>query len=353
MARAISNRPMITIDGSQGEGGGQIVRSSLALSVVTGVPVTIENVRAGRKKPGLLRQHLTAARAVTEISDAKVEGATIGSPRLVFEPSVVKAGEYRFSVGSAGSTTLVFQTVLPALMLAEGSSTVEIEGGTHNPFAPPYDFLVRAYLPLLRKLGPVVTPGKCRPGFYPAGGGCFRASIAGSQQLGSLELLDRGKLIQRRVRAIVANLPLHIAQRECKLIARKTDWDAKCFSCEDVKGSLGAGNVVMIEVEFEHVTELFVAFGEIGKKAERVANEARRAARDYLATDVPVGAYLADQLLLPMALAAHQGQPCAYRTGPLSQHTLTHIEVVRRFLEIEIKVEEEGEERIVRLIRSR
>ncbi|MEO8494294.1 MAG: RNA 3'-terminal phosphate cyclase [Planctomycetota bacterium] len=342
---------MITIDGSQGEGGGQIVRSSLALSLVTGRPVTIEKVRAGRKKPGLLRQHSTAVRAAAEISDARTEGAEIGSKRFVFEPGEVKVGEYRFSVGSAGSTTLVFQTVLPALIFAAGTSSIEIEGGTHNPFAPPFDYLAKVYLPLLRKLGPIVEPGDCRPGFYPAGGGSFRMRIAGCQQLKSLELLERGKLVRRAVRALVANLPRHIAERECKLIARKTDWEAKCFRCEEVKGSPGPGNVVMIELEFEHVTELFIAFGEVGKKAERVANEVLQSARKYLAAGVPVGPYLADQLLLPMGIAAHHGQPCAYRTGPLTQHAITHIDILHRFLDIEIDVEEAGDERTVRLRR--
>jgi RNA 3'-terminal phosphate cyclase (ATP) len=343
---------MITIDGSQGEGGGQIVRSSLALSLVTGRPFTIENVRLGRKKPGLLRQHLTAVRAAKEISDATAEGAELGSKRFVFEPGKVKAGEYRFSVGSAGSTTLVFQTVLPALMLAEGTSNIEVLGGTHNPFAPPFDFLTKVYLPVLRKLGPIVEPGECRPGFYPAGGGSFRIRVVGCQNLTSLKLSGRGKLVRREVRAMVASLPKHIGERECKLIARKTDWDAKCFICEEVRGSSGPGNLVMIELEFEHVVELFVAFGEVGKKAERVANEVLQEARKYLATDVPVGPYLADQLLLPMGIAAHQGHPCAYRTTPLTPHAKTHIDVLHRFLNIEIHVEEQGDSRTIRLCRS-
>src|SRR5688500_5627223 len=127
---------MITIDGSEGEGGGQILRTSLALSLVTGQPFRIVNIRAGRKKPGLLRQHLTAVQAAIAIGDAVADGAEIGSQELVFRPEGIRAGEYRFAVGTAGSTTLVLQTVLPALMLANGPSRVVLEGGTHNPFAP-------------------------------------------------------------------------------------------------------------------------------------------------------------------------------------------------------------------------
>ena len=151
---------------------------------------------------------------------------------------------------------------------------------------------------------------------------------------------------------MVAGLPKHIGERECKLIARKTDWDANCFICEEVKGSPGAGNLVMIELEFAHVTELFVAFGEVGKKAERVANEVLQEARTYLENDVPVGRYLADQLLLPMGIAAQQGHPCAYRTPPLTQHARTHIDVLHRFLDIEIVVEEQGDSRNIGLRRS-
>ena len=142
---------MITIDGSAGEGGGQILRTSLALSLISGRPFRIVNIRAGRKKPGLLRQHLTAVQAATQIGDAVSDGVEIGSTELVFRPEAVRAGEYRFSVGTAGSTTLVLQTVLPALILAGAPSILTLEGGTHNPMAPPFDFLVRTFLPLLAR----------------------------------------------------------------------------------------------------------------------------------------------------------------------------------------------------------
>ena len=332
---------MITIDGSQGEGGGQIIRSSLALSLVTGKPVTIENVRAGRKKPGLMRQHLAGLRAAKQISEAEVEGDEIGSKRVTFQPGSVKPGEYRFSVGSAGSTTLVLQTVLPALMLADAESSIELQGGTHNPFAPPFDFLAKAYLPLLRRIGPVVELGECQPGFYPAGGGSFRATVRPANRLQGADFLERGKLIGQRVRALVSNLPWHIADRECKEIERKTNWPPKCFVREQVKGSPGPGNAVMIELQYEHVTEVFVAFGEVGKKAERVASQVLRAARDYMAAEVPIGSYLADQLLLPMGLAAHRGHPGSFRTLPLTKHSTTHIDVLRRFLDVTIDCEEQ------------
>ncbi len=160
---------IITIDGSQGEGGGQVLRSSLALSLVTGRPVVIEKIRAARKKPGLMRQHLTAVLAAAEIGGAEVEGATLGSRCLVFRPGPIRAGDCAFRVGTAGSATLVLQTVLPALLVAKDESNLTLEGGTHNPMAPPLDFLTKSYLPLFNRLGPTVEASLVRPGFYPVG----------------------------------------------------------------------------------------------------------------------------------------------------------------------------------------
>jgi RNA 3'-terminal phosphate cyclase (ATP) len=331
---------IITIDGSQGEGGGQVLRSSLALSLVTGRPLVIEKIRAGRKKPGLLRQHLTAVLAAAEVSGAEVEGAALGSRRLVFHPGPVRSGNYAFRVGTAGSATLVLQTVLPALLLAEGESNLTLEGGTHNPFAPPVDFLEKAYLPLMNRLGPRVEVRLVCPGFYPAGGGQFTVRVQPTRQLGRLELVNRGQIVAHRVRAMVANLPRHIAERECRTIARETGWDESSFSIDEVKGSRGPGNVVMIELEAEHVTEVFTGFGERGVRAEDVAMQALRQAEEYLAADVPVGTHLADQLMLPLGIGVHLGSGGGlFRTMELSLHSTTHLEILRRFLEIDIQVD--------------
>ena len=197
-----ATEPMLTIDGSLGEGGGQILRSSLALSLVTGKPFVIENIRANRKKPGLMRQHLSAVRAAAEVSQARVEGAELGSTRLTFCPGTVRAGDYAFDVGSAGSATLVLQTVLPALLLAEGESNLTLRGGTHNPMAPPFDFLAKSYLPLVNRLGPTVEARLVRPGFYPVGRGEFSVRIQPARQLGRLELTDRGEIRAHRVRVL-------------------------------------------------------------------------------------------------------------------------------------------------------
>ena len=171
----------VHIDGSQGEGGGQIVRSALALALITGRPITIENLRAKRPKPGLMRQHLAAVHAALAVCDGRAEGDELGSRRLGFEPQQVRGGEYRFKLPTAGSATLVLQTVLPALMIAEAPSAVVLEGGTHNPWAPPFDFLQAAFLPLLSRMGPRVSASLQRHGFYPAGGGQFTVTIEPAQ----------------------------------------------------------------------------------------------------------------------------------------------------------------------------
>src|SRR5262245_20703997 len=197
---------MITIDGSFGEGGGQILRTSLALSLVTGKPFRIENVRAGRKSPGLLRQHQTAVSAAAAVGRAEIAGASIGSGELEFSPKAIAPGEYQFAIGTAGSTTLVLQTILPALMTATAPSRIALEGGTHNPFAPPFDFLVLSFLPLLKRMGVHIEAALERPGFYPAGGGRIVVSIKPGTLL-RLDLENRGEVLSKRARAVVANLP--------------------------------------------------------------------------------------------------------------------------------------------------
>jgi RNA 3'-terminal phosphate cyclase (ATP) len=335
----------LKIDGSFGEGGGQVLRSSLALSLVTGKPFVIDNIRAGRKKPGLMRQHMTAVAAATEVGRAEVEGAVVGSSRLVFHPKSIYPGNYTFSVGTAGSATLVLQTVLPALLIADGISNLTLEGGTHNPFAPPFDFLAKTYLPLVNRLGPNIEARLTRPGFYPAGGGQFTLNIQPTRQLEKLELLERGDFRSLSVRAIVANLSKRIAERECRTIAEKTGWDETCFSVEEVNNSRGSGNVVMIELESQSLTEIFTGFGKRGVPAEAVAMQVLHSAREYMAAGVPVGKYLADQFMLPLGIGAYQGSGGGvFRTMVLSRHSTTHLEILHKFLDINIQVEQNGQD---------
>jgi len=326
---------MLTIDGSSGEGGGQILRTSLALSLVTGKPFRMERIRARRPKPGLGRQHLTAVRAAAEVGQAGVEGAELGSRELVFRPGEVRPGEYRFDVGTAGSTTLVLQTVLPALMIAGGPSQLRLEGGTHNIYAPPVDFLEKAFLPLVGRMGPKVDVTLDRPGFYPAGGGSVRVSIQPEPRLRPIEITERGKILRRVACGVVSRLPLHIAEREVDVVRRRMSWPAECVSTREVESS-GPGNVLTIEIHSEHVTEVFTGFGKLGVSAEKVAAGAVREARAYLKAGVPVGEHLADQLLIPMALAGGG----SYRTLPPSSHTTTNVETLGRFLDVSVRTDQ-------------
>jgi RNA 3'-terminal phosphate cyclase (ATP) len=333
---------MVEIDGSFGEGGGQILRTALALSLVTGQPFRINNIRAGRKKPGLLRQHLTAVQAAVEIGSAQVSGASMGSPEVNFVPSGIRSGRFNFSIGTAGSTTLVLQTVLPALIVAGGPSTLVLEGGTHNPFAPPFDFLAKAFLPLLARMGADVRATMERPGFYPAGGGRLKFDVIPAPKLRALVLPERGEILRRAGRALIANLPANIADRELNVIRRKMSWGAGMLHKESMENSAGPGNIVIIEIESEHVTEVFTGFGERGLPAENVAEQAVRAARRYLAAEVPIGEYLADQLLLPMAI----GGGGNFSTLPLSRHATTNLEVIHRFLGRELVTASRQEGRV-------
>lgn len=329
---------MIRIDGSSGEGGGQILRSSLSLSLATGKPFRIENIRGKRERPGLLRQHLTAVLAAAEVGGAQVEGAALGSRVVSFVPGTVKPGNYRFAIGTAGSGTLVLQTILPALMTASAPSSIAIEGGTHNMHAPPFDFLERAFLPLLGRLGPKVTLRLGRYGFYPAGGGAFTATIEPCARLSPARIVERGEITQRKVKAIVANLSRKIAQREIDTALRKMNWEAPCAEILETKDSPGPGNIVLIETGTSTgITELFCGFGRLGASAESVAAEAANEARDYFVSEAAVGEHLADQLLLPFGLAGG-GE---FTATKLNRHALTNMDVVSTFLPVRFATSQE------------
>ncbi len=326
---------MLVIDGSAGEGGGQILRTSLALSLVTGTPFRLEKIRANRRKPGLLRQHLTAVKAV-EALGASVDGAELGAREIAVRPGAVRGGEHRFAVGSAGSACLVLQTVLPPLVTAGVSARLELEGGTHNPFAPTWDYLDRVFLPLLCRMGAGVKTALQARGFYPAGGGRFTVEIEPTQGLRPLEILERGEIVARRARAVVSHLPGSIGLRELEVVKRKLGWRDEELAVEQVSDSPGPGNVLMLEVESARVRELCTGFGERGVRAETVARRAVAELRRYLESGAPVGEHLADQLVIPFALAGGG----SFRTLPLSQHARTNLEVVRRFLPVRIAARE-------------
>jgi RNA 3'-terminal phosphate cyclase (ATP) len=331
---------MLVIDGSRGEGGGQVLRTSLSLSLITGQPFRIEKIRAGRQKPGLMRQHLMAVHAAAEICGAQVTGSSLGSRELTFIPGAVRAGRYHFAIGTAGSATLVLQTVLPPLLTLQDSSELLLEGGTHNTHAPPFDFIERSFLPLLRRMGAKVLATLERPGFYPAGGGRIRVQIGPAAQHCRLDLPRRGALLARRARALLARLPRHIGERELRVVQEELGWEEEALQIEEIDSSAGPGNSLILEVTSEALTEIFTGFGARGVPAEQVARRAVREAQEYLAAEVPVGRHLADQLLLPMALAGG-GSFCSFAP---TLHATTNMEVIQRFLPMTMTVEQVTEE---------
>lgn len=319
---------MRRLDGSMGEGGGQILRSALALSLTTGQGVHIGNVRARRSKPGLRPQHLAAVRAAQAVGHADVSGAEIGSRELSFEPRTIEPGHYVFDIGTAGSTSLVLQTILPALLTLGAPSSIEITGGTHNPQAPTWDFIVRAYLPNIRQMGPVIEAELVRPGFYPKGGGVIRVQIEPSRLLLPLKLTTRGAVRRLCAEVLLAKLPAHIAEREARVLESGLPGLTEAVSVRRIDDSASPGNVVTVFCESERIAEAFTACGQRGIPAERVASEAVAATQAYLGSDVPVGPHLADQLLVPLALA---GSGFFVTMAP-SSHTQTNLAVIERML---------------------
>jgi RNA 3'-terminal phosphate cyclase (ATP) len=317
---------MITIDGSEGEGGGQVIRNALALSLVTGQPFRITDIRGKREKPGLMRQHLTAVEAACAIGQAECEGAAIGASELIFRPGTVRAGDYRFAVGTAGSTGLVLQTVLMPLVLADGPSRLVLEGGTHNMAAPPFEFIERVFLPLLDRMGPRVTARLARHGFYPRGGGRIEVEIAPAP-LVPVELLERGGPTHVSATALFAALPFDVADRELATARKFLDWPDEAFAVRQLPEQVGPGNALLLEAGFDHVTEIVTGFGRLGTSAQSLAKTAAQRMAGFLASEAFAGPYLADQLLLPLALAGDG----AFTTVKPTQHSRTAADIIALF----------------------
>jgi RNA 3'-terminal phosphate cyclase (ATP) len=317
---------MITIDGSTGEGGGQILRSSLSLSAITGEPVRIQNIRANRNRPGLMRQHLTAFLAVADICGGHTTGAEVNSGEISLRPGSIKAGTYEFSIGSAGSANLVLQTVLPVLLHADGPSKVTIKGGTHNMASPPFEFLNESFFPALRQMGFGVEAELKSYGFYPAGGGEIEVTVTPASGAREFVLIDRGPELERSLEALVSNLPDKIAHRELETASGLLKID-ESMCCLRQTPSAGPGNVVYARLKYDAVTALFAQFGQKSVTSEQVGKRLAKSAKAFAASDAAVTHHLADQLLLPMALAKG-GQ---FSTLRPSLHAETNADIVHRF----------------------
>jgi RNA 3'-terminal phosphate cyclase (ATP) len=348
--------PILDIDGAYGEGGGQVLRTALTLSVLTKKSVRIYNIRTGRKNPGLAPQHLTNVLALAQICNAEVKGAKIGSTEVVFQPqSPPRADHYIFDVaetaqrGSAGSVTLILQTLLLPLTYAEGESHLILKGGTNVPWSPPFEFLAQVYLPLVEQMGIKAACKLQSRGFYPIGGGQLEAKIKGmartnagaAPRLRPLSLHQRGDLRTLRGEAIGCKLPAHIPQRMADR-ARKLLTNAALRNeiTPKVERGVAPGAFLFLMAEYEHAIAGFSALGARGKSSERVAEEACEALLAHHEQGAPVEKHLADQLLLPMALASGHSE---FRTSCVTRHLLTNAHVIRQLIPAEIEIEgEEG-----------
>lgn len=329
---------MITIDGSEGEGGGQMVRNSCALSLVTGEPFRISNIRGRRPKPGLMRQHVTAVEAACVISGSECSGLTVGATELEFRPGRVTPGEYRCAVGTAGSTGLVLQTVLMPLVLADGPSRLVLEGGTHNMLAPPFDFIERTFLPIINGMGPSVSARIVRHGFYPRGGGRIEVDITPAP-LAPIDCIERGEQLGVAGQTVFTGLPFEIAERMLARARRDLGaWPDDAFAVRELPADQGPGVILMLEARYANVTEVVSGFGQLGVPAERLAKTCAARMNGYIEASAFAGPYLADQLVLPFVLAGGG----SLTTVKPSQHTLTAIDIAKRFTGLRIELTRQG-----------
>lgn len=345
---------LVEVDGSRGEGGGQILRTSLALSMITGKRLVMTNIRAGRAKPGLRRQHLACVIAAQQLSDAEVYGAEVGSKFLDFRPRSIEARDLDIDIGSAGSTSLVVQTILLPAIVARRAIRARVHGGTHNPMAPPFEFLSRVFVPHLVAMGARVTLELDRHGFATGGAGQashdeltqYRGQVTLVIEPGELrpiEIVDAEPVRERHATAILARLPTHVADRELAVVREELGFSKLECEVRDVAACGGPANVLMLEIDRGTCREIVTGFGEKGLRAEVVAERACAAMQAYLDANVPVGEHLADQLLLPLAIA----RGGRFRAAPLSLHSTTNVDTIRAFLDVKITVEETGDGVIV------
>jgi len=327
----------VRIDGSHGEGGGQILRSALALSAILGRPVEVTKVRAGRRNPGLQPQHLASVHALARITGAEVRGAELGSTALHFTPGPISGGSYRFEITTAGAASLVFQTVIAPLAFANTPSFLTFTGGTHVPWSPSAPYVSEILLPTVARMGVVATWRVRRAGFYPKGGGEVEAVVQPLVSLDPLDLSDRGPLVRLRGESAVAKLPKRIAERQAEQARRRLAGAGHALDIEIAElDAISPGDSLFLWAEFERSRAGFGALGERGKPAEQVADEAADALLGFLARDAAIDPHLADQLVLFMGLANGRS---VLTTAEVSRHLLTSFWTIQQFLPLQMSLE--------------
>lgn len=336
---------MIKIDGSYGEGGGQILRTALTLSAIENKPFEMLKIRAGRKKPGLAPQHLQCVEAMAQICNAEVSGAKVGSLSLKFYPGEIKHGDYCFEIVTAGSVSLVLQTIFLPLALAKEPSSITVRGGTHVPFSPCFHYLKEQWLYYLKKIGFDAKLEMIRAGFYPKGSGEINISLKHVKKVYPLKLMERGDLLKIRGISAVGNLDLKIAERQRKqAVNRLSEINILPEIDVIIMPAFAKGTMFLLICEFEKSQCCYFSLGEIGKRAEKVADEACEGIERFLETKGVVDEHLSDQIILPLSLTTETSR---FTTPKITQHLLTNTEIIKLFSSAKIQIkgnlDEEGE----------
>ncbi|GAB4413955.1 MAG: RNA 3'-terminal phosphate cyclase [Thermodesulfovibrionales bacterium] len=334
---------MIEIDGSYGEGGGQILRTALSLSCLFNKPFRIFDIRKGRKKPGLMPQHLTCARAAQLLTDADIKGDYHGSTDLTFSPKGAKGGEFFFDIGTAGSTSLLLQTIIPSLIFSRQKTTVTLKGGTHVPYSPSFHYIREVFAPIIERLGIRMRLTIESYGFYPKGGGKIKVEIFPSKVIKPLKVIQRGRIVRLRGYSGVGNLPLTIAERQRKAVLEKIRSliaDLRCpVDIELLEAPTpGQGTFLFLCVESENSIAGFTSLGERGKKAEVVGEDAAAEFFQYCSTDAAFDTHLPDQIVLYLAMCRGES---VFTTSCITQHLMTNLWVIGLFHEFNYFIEGE------------
>ena len=331
----------LDVDGAIGEGGGQVLRTALSLSVIIGTPIRVHNIRAGRRQPGLRPQHMMAVNAAARICGAQVLGLELGSKEIKFIPGKVTGGNQNIEIGTAGSTSLVFQTIAVPLSFAARSSRVKLFGGTHVPWSPCYHYLALQWLTFVRKIGYKISLELKASGFYPKGGGSVVAIVKPVEKISALNLTNRGALIRIRGFSAVANLPRNIAERQRAQVVRRM---GDRYPLSDIRLSeldsppWAKGTMILLLAEFQNSQACYFSLGKKGKPAERVADEAIDSLEAFLSSKGVIDEYLADQILLPLVFAAGKS---VFRTSKVTQHLLTNAQIIKIITNAEIIIDGE------------
>ncbi len=346
---------MIQIDGSYREGGGQILRTALSLSCLKQKPFKIFNIRKNRSKPGLMPQHLTCVKAAQLISGAEVKGDSIGSTELIFLPHEIKSGDYYFDVGTAGSTSLVLQTLIPALAFAKTKTSITLKGGTHVPFSPCFDYIKNVFAKFLEQIGLKIEVIIDNYGFYPEGGGKIRATIYPAEKIMSLNIMERGKIIKLSGISGVGNLPLSVAERQKNALIKKLISELNIFN-ETLSNNIdilslaafGQGTYVFLFSEFENSFAGFSSIGEKGKRAEIVGEEAAKGFINYYLTEASLDPHITDQIVLYLSLCSEES---SFKTSCITEHLLTNLWVIEHFINFKYVIDgDNGKHGFIKII---